>query len=278
MWIFVGIFVFVAAVFAFFQMPASKTKSDFQNSVDAKTANIQKQEGVFSEEDLFGLPAPVQRFFRHCGYLGTSKMAYTRASFRDVDFKMSEDKTVKIDYIQYNFVEKPERFAYIDSRVYGVPFEGFDSYENGSGSMKGTLGKVIPLFDQQGESMDKSCLVTVLAECFLAPGVALQDYISWEEIDDTHARATISYYDISASGVFTFNEKGEVISFRTADRTSVDMDGTVREAEWSAIYSDYKDNNGIRQPSVLISIWHYPEGDYVYFNENKSEVLIEYYN
>ena len=278
MWIFIGIFIFVAVVFVFFQFPASKTKYDFQKSVDTKIANAQKQKGAFSEEDLIGLPAPVQRFFKSCGYLGTPKMSYARASFRDVNFKMSDDKTIKINYVQYNFVEKPERFAYIDSRVYGVPFEGFDSYENGSGSMKGTLGKVITLFDQQGTDMNKSCLVTVLAECFLVPGMALQNYISWQDIDDTHARARISYYNISASGVFTFNEKGEVISFRTSDRTSVDMDGTAREAEWSAIYSDYKDNNGIRQPSVLISIWHYPEGDFVYFNEKKSEVSIEYYN
>lgn len=148
---------------------------------------------------------------------------------------------------------------------------------NGAGSMKGTLGKVIPLFNQKGESMDKSSLVTILAECFIIPDVALQNYISWEEIDDTHAKGTITYYGISASGIFTFNEKGEVLSFRTSDRTSVDMTGVSRNAEWSATYSDYISNNGIRQPRVLTSIWHYSEGDSVYFNENKSEVMIEYF-
>lgn len=277
MWIFGFIIVFISGVFIFFLIPYSGTLSDFRKSVDSRIKNEKTQSGVFEEKDLVGLPAPVQRFFSSCGYLGTPKMSYIKASFRNVDFIMSEEKTIKINYTQYNFVKKPERFAYIDSSVFCIPFEGFDSYGNGVGSMKGTLGKVITLFNRKGESMDKSSLVTILAECFIVPNVALQDYISWEDIDDTHAKGTITYYGISASGVFTFNENGEVISFRTNDRTSVDMNGVVREAEWSAIYSDYKSMGGIKQPRVLTSVWHYSEGDLVYFNQNKSEVVFEYF-
>lgn len=278
MWVLAIIIVIIAGVLVFFNIPYSRTLSDFHKSVDSRISDIKTQTGVFEEKDLVGLPAPVQRFFRSCGYLGTPKMSYSKASFRNVDFVMSEGKTIKINYTQYNFADTPVRFAYIDSSIFGIPFEGFDSFRNGAGSMKGTLGKVITLFNQTGESMDQSSLVTILSECFIIPNVILQDYISWEEIDDTHAKATITHGGISASGVFAFNENGEVISFRTKDRTSVDLNGVVREAEWSAIYSDYKDNNGIRQPSVLISVWHYPEGDCVYFNQNKSEVVIEYFN
>lgn len=125
--------------------------------------------------------------------------------------------------------------------------------------------------------MNKSSLVTILAECFIVPNVALQDYIKWEEIDDKHAKATISYYGILASGVFTFDENGEVLSFKTSDRVAIDMNGSTREAEWSAIYSDYQNVNGIKKPKVMKAIWHYPEGDSVYFNENKASVVIEYY-
>lgn len=68
-----------------------------------------------------------------------------------MDFVMSDKKTIKFDYKQYNLVERPERFALISSSLSGIPFEGLDSYENGKGSMKGMLAKVIPLFDQRGE-------------------------------------------------------------------------------------------------------------------------------
>lgn len=278
MWIFFSVLlVIVAALVIFFKLPFSKTKSEFNNLIGSKTTAAPKYSDVFTEEDIKYLPSPVQKYFRYCGYLGKPKMSYMKATFSDVDFKMSESRTVKIDYTQYNFVEKPERFALISSSLFGIPFEGFDSYGNGTGSMVGRLAKIITLFDQRGKSMDKACLVTILAESLIVPNAALQDYIIWETIDDTHARAVISYYGISADGIFTFDENGKWLSFKTSDRVATDMNGNERQAEWSAIISDYKDNNGILQPAVLQSIWHYPEGDSIYFNENKVGVSIEYY-
>jgi len=278
MWIFVGIvLIILASVAIFFKLPYSKTVSEFNDVINKHIINADEKLSVFKEADIEGLPLPVQMYFKYCGYIGTPKMSYMKATFEDVDFKMSKYKTIKIDYTQYNFVERPERFALINSSLYGISFEGFDSYENGVGSMKGSIAKVITLFDQRGEDMDRACLVTILAECLIVPNVALQDYIKWESIDDTHAKATINYYGISASGIFTFNEEGAMVSFRTKDRVATNMDGSTTEAEWSAIICGYKEVNGLKYPDKLQSIWHYEEGDSTYFNENKSSVSIEYY-
>jgi hypothetical protein len=278
MWIFTLIaFIFITAVIIFFKLPNSRTLSEFRNVVNNRIINTAKYSDTFTEKDLKDLPLSVQKYFKYCGYLGTPKMSYMKATFTNIDFKMSENKTVKIDYVQYNFVEKPERFAFIDSSLFGIPFEGLDSYKDGAGSMKGIIAKIIPLFNQQGESMNKSSLVTILAECLVIPNVALQHYINWEKIDDTHVKATISYYGISASGVFTFDEYGAMLSFKTKDRVATDMNGSTIEAEWSAIFSDYQNVNGLKQPKVFQSIWHYAEGDSIYFNKNKDGVAIEYY-
>jgi len=277
MWIVALVVLVIAAVVVFFKLPYSKTLSEFQETAGSKIKNTAHFSDIFSESDLQGLPSPLKKYFKYCGYPGTPKMSYMKASFKNVDFVMSENKTIKIDYVQYNFVEKPDRFAYIKSSLSGIPFEGFDSYQDGVGSMKGTIAKLITLFDQRGEDMDRSCLVTVLAESLVVPNAALQDYIKWEEIDDTHAKATISWNGISASGIFTFDEQGRVLYFKTGDRVATGMDGSKREVEWSAVYSNYKNVNGLNQPTVLQSIWHYPEGDSVYFNENRAEVSIEYY-
>lgn len=261
----------------FFKLPYSKTASEFGHTVADKISGTAIYSDVFKEEDLVDLPLPVQKYFRNCGYLGTPKMSYMKASFSDVDFIMSPEKTIKIDYVQYNFVEMPDRFALISSSLLGIPFEGLDCYLDGAGSMKGTFAKIITLFDQRGPEMDKSSLVTVLAECLLVPNTALQTYIEWEAVDDTHSKAIISWHGISASGIFSFDEEGKALSFRTSDRTATDMQGVARQAEWSGIYSHYQKTNGVMQPTVLQSIWHYPEGDCVYFNENKSIVKIEYF-
>lgn len=270
------VIILIAAVVIFFNIPFSKTRSEFSKVINTMITNAPENTGIFTKEDIKDLPLPVQKYFEYCGYLGTPKMSYMKATFKNVAFKMSADKNIKIDYTQYNFVNKPERFAFIDSSLYGIPFEGFDSYRDGVGSMKGSIAKAITLFDQRGDSMDKASLVTILAECLVIPNVALQDYIQWEAIDATHAKATITYYGISAGGTFTFDKNGLMISFKTKDRVATNMDGSTREAEWSAIIIDYQILNCLRQPKVLQSIWHYPEGDSIYFNENKSSVLIEF--
>ncbi|NLT58975.1 MAG: hypothetical protein GXX99_08445 [Clostridiales bacterium] len=258
------------------RLPFSPTRTAFEKVVEEKIAATGEIGEVFTEQDIAGLPLPVQNYFRHCGYLGTPKMAYMRASLTDVDFVMSAKKTLKIDYSQFNLVQRPERFALISSSLYGIPFEGLDAYENGRGSMKGVLAKWIPLFDQRGEDMDRACLVTWLAECLMFPNAALQEFVAWKPIDDTHAQATITWEGLSASGVFTFAESGELQAFRTGDRVAVDMQGNRTLADWSAYLREYREVSGILQPTVIQSVWHYPEGDCIYFNEQALAVSIRY--
>lgn len=81
MWILVA-FVLIAAVIVFIKMPYSKVASEFRGIVDNKIFNTEKQGDVFTEEDLKGLPLPVQKYFRYCGWLGTPKMSYMKASLQ----------------------------------------------------------------------------------------------------------------------------------------------------------------------------------------------------
>jgi len=277
MWITLAVVIFImAGVAVFFRVPYSPTVSQFQNLTAEQIETAASASGMFTEEDIRHLPLPVQRYFRYCGYLGTPKMAYMKASLSGVDFVMSETRTIKIDYKQFNLVERPNRYALISSSLYGIPFEGLDAYANGTGSMKGTLGKIFRLFDQRGENMDRACLVTWLAECLMVPSAALQDFVKWETVDDTHAKASISWKGISASGVFSFAENGELLAFRTGDRVAIDMDGKETKAEWSAFFRKYHSANGLLQPTVIQSVWHYAEGDCVYFNQNEAIITIQY--
>jgi hypothetical protein len=263
----IGILVCVIGILIiFFNIPSSKTKTEFGRTVTGLINEADHKEYVFRKEDIAGLPAPVQRYFTYCGYIGTPKMSYIKIDYRDVDFLFDKDKPIKIDYTQYNFVNKPNRIAYIDSSMYGIPFEGLDSFLGGRGSMKGVLAKLFTLFDQTGAVMDQSSLVTFLSEILLIPNAALQDYIKWEAIDDLRAKATIFCYGISASGVFTFDENGEMLSFETDDRSAVTTDGSSETIKWSVICNEYVDIDGIKRPTVFQAVWHYKSGDLVYFD------------
>jgi hypothetical protein len=197
-WILGIVILFIFSIVVWFNIPYSPIKSKFAKLTSYQISKTETQNGVFTKADISKLPSPLQKYFQFCGYIGTPKMSNMKAYYSDVNFVKS-GKNLKIKYTHYNFVDKPERIALIDTSMFSIPFEGIDAYQNGVGSMKGVFAKSITLFNETGEAMNKSSLADCLAESLLMPNLALQDFIKWEEIDETHAKATITYYGISAS-------------------------------------------------------------------------------
>ena len=264
------IFVLVGVLMVWFNISYSPVKKQFQNDVDSLVENnkLLYENEVFTKEDFADFPLSIQKYIEHCGYIGTPKMSYLKMEYQDVDFVQGRNGAkLKIDYTQYNFVKEPCRIALIDSSMFGVPFEGYDYYKSGTGGMKGVIAKAITLFDQTGADMDKACLATFLAESMFAPSILLQDYITFEEISDFEVQATITYGGQTASGVFTFNEQYEMLSFTTNDRAATGTDGSMEYIPWSALCNDYKvSENGIKYPTKFQAVWNYPDEDFIYFN------------
>lgn len=269
--------VLIGLILIWFHIPYSPVKRDFQNDIDAVMLQNQLQTNneVFTEEDFSSLPVAIQKYIQGCGYIGTPQMSYLKIEYHNVDFSQGRSgPTLKIDYTQYNFVGEPCRMALIDSSMFGIPFEGYDYYQDGTGGMKGVIAKAITLFDQTGADMDKACLATFLAESLFAPTILLQDYITFEEINDFEVRATINYKGQTASGIFTFNERYEMISFTTNDRAVANTDGTMEYIPWSALCGEYAAaENGIKYPTKFQAVWNYPDGDFTYFDGTISEVF-----
>lgn len=256
--------IIIVFILVFFNIPYSKTVNEFNAAVDRSMIISDKSNNIITLEDIKDLPKPLQKYFNYCGYIGKTKKSYMKLTIEDATL-ISNGKKLNVEYLQYNFVKKPIRLALIKSSLLGIPFQGFDSYENGIGSMKGVIGKTITLFDIRGNEMDKSCLATFLAESLLSPSIALQDYITWTEIDDLHAKATITYYNISASGVFTFDENGLYLSFETNDRYITNPDNSLTQLKWTSVIENYVDLDGILKPTSYKAIWNYPDRDFAYF-------------
>lgn len=277
MFIMLGILlIIIGAAMIWFHISYSPIKSDFRSDIDSLMSEnqLQTNNGVFTEEDFSNFPIAIQRYIENCGYIGTPKMSYLKMEYHNVDFMQGRNgPALTIDYIQYNFVNEPCRMALIDSRMFGIPFEGYDHYQNGKGGMKGVIAKVITLFDQTGADMNKACLATFLAESLFAPTTLLQDYIVFEELSDYEVKAIISYCGDTASGIFTFNEQYEMISFTTNDRAVTGTDGTMEYVPWSALCSEYQPaKNGIKYPTKFQAVWNYPDGDFIYFKGVISEI------
>lgn len=110
---------------------------------------------------------------------------------------------------------------------------------------------------------DQGTLVRFLAEIVWIPSAALSDYITWEEINLNSARATMSFGDITASGVFTFNDRGEPIGF-TAERYR-DVEGEFEMETWSISMDNYQMFDGIKVTAAGEITWELAEGDFTWY-------------
>lgn len=275
----ISIATIILILIVWFNIPYSPLKSDFKKDNEELQAKnkLYKSDDVFSAKDFEGFPTAIQKYVENSGYIGKKKMNFVKMQYHDVDFSQGrKGPNLKIDYTQYDYVSEPSRLALIESSMFGIPFQGYDYYSDGKGGMKGVIAKLFTLFNQTGEEMDKACLATFLAESMFAPTILLQDYIEFEEISEYQVKAKVTAYGQTVSGVFTFNEEYEMVSFSTNDRAVVGSDGTVEYVPWSAVCGNYKVGaNGIKAPSSFQAIWNYKDGDFIYFDGTISSITYE---
>ena len=268
-----------------FNIPYSPIKTQFNNDVEARLqsaatlANVNAEKSgtqaqTLDSASIANLPPLIQKYLETSGYIGSPKRSHLTMEYKDVDFGMGVNKPrIKIDYTHVDFADSPERLAFIDSKMFGIPFQGYDYYMNGKGGMKGVLAKLVTLFDQTGPAMDKACLITYLAEAFFLPEALLKDFITFKQIDEHTVEATITNKGITATGIFHFNDAYEMTSFTTNNRGQISPDGTIEYTPWEAQCENYKTySDGIKRPTVFRAVWKNKDGDFVYFDGKISKV------
>ena len=256
-----------------FNIPYSPVKTQFQNDVEARLQSATTITGTLDSASTASLPPLIQKYLETNGYIGSERRSYLTMD-KDVDFGMGVNKPrIKIDYTHVDFADSPDRLAFIDSKMFGIPFQGYDYYMNGKGGMKGVLAKLITLFDQTGPAMDKACLITYLAEAFFLPEALLKDFITFKQIDEHSVEATITNKGVTATGIFHFNDAYEMTSFTTNDRGQISPNGTIEYTPWEAQCENYKTySDGIKRPTVFRAVWKNKDRDFVYFDGEISKV------
>jgi hypothetical protein len=112
-----------------------------------------------------------------------------------------------------------------------------------------------------------------LGEMVWFPSLALSPHIAWESLNDTVAKATMTYKGTTGSGTFFFSAKGEVTKF-SALRYKGNEAGAKRY-EWIMQIADYKIFEGIKVPANMTSTWKLEESDWTWL---KLEVTDLKYN
>ena len=244
---------------------------NIEKEVEEIFSKVENKNEIVTKEDVERLPKNVQKWLQYSGVIGKKRITAVRLK-QKAEMSLAEDKAWMPVQAEQYFTSQEPSFIW-KANIKAAPFihiSGRDKYENGKGNM---LIKVLSLFtvaDSKGKEIDQGTLLRYLAETIWFPSAALNEYLTWEEIDEQNAKATMTYGDITASGVFTFNSEGEVVKFE-AERYGV-FDGEIRLETWSIPVRDYKQFEGIKIPTKGNVTWKLDTGDFNWFNFEVTEI------
>jgi hypothetical protein len=171
---------------------------------------------VATEEMLAGLPEPAQRYLRYAGVVGRPMVDTVRLRQECRMRPAPGGISLPLVAEQWYTVEPPGFIWDATVPIAGIPLvRGRDGYLEGRGMMTIRGGSVIPFVDAAGPEMNQASLLRHLSEIPWFPSAFLRDRISWEAIDDTHVRVSITDGDLRATGVLEIDAEGRLVAFRS---------------------------------------------------------------
>ena len=267
-----NVILLVPIIIAFAGSLPTSYKNLFKLEVDKGLKRYSTQE-LLTEEDIKHLPSPVQKYIRYSGAIGKEKLQNIRVVFRGQIKPKPDSDFLDFHAVQYNYFDEPSRAFYIESKMFGLPFDALHLYVGPNATMRVKIASLIQVVDAKGTEMNKGETVTMFNDmCFLAPGSLTNNNIEWESIDSLTVKARFTNQGNTITAILFFNEIGELINFSSNDRYE-SADGKVYTSyEWTTPLKNYKDFSGRRLASYGEAIWHKPEGEYCYGKFNLIEI------
>ena len=216
---------------------------------------------LLSEADIAMLPNPVQKYIRYTGAINKPKVKNMKIVF-DGEMREKGKDFFKFTSVQYNFFDEPTRLFFMKAKVYGVPVPGYHCYQNERATMQIKPLGLFNVVNIKGTEMNKAETVTVFNDmCLMAPASLIDKRIVWTAIDTLSAIANFTNGINSITAVLYFNEKGQLINFISDDRYAVNE---MKQYRFSTPVKDYTQMSGRNIWKYGETIWHYPDGEFVY--------------
>lgn len=218
------------------------------------------------EDGIKHLPTIVQKWLISSGVLENDRAVSVRL-FQEGEMKTSPDgKWMPFTASQYFNCFNPS-FVW-RTRVKPLPLtfmNGRDKLINGEGEMLIKLFSMITVGNERGnEKINTASMQRYLAEMCWFPSVAINDYIGWEAIEPTTAKAILTIGGKSVSGIFNFSSEGEMLSFETERYYGSGKDAVLEK--WLIEMVDYKKFDGIKIPHKCKVTWKLNAGDFNWLN------------
>ncbi len=256
----------VILIVCIFSIASCSYKTVYQKDItSAARINSGIQSSVLSEKHIESLPDPVQKYIRLTGCIGKPKVQNFKVEFEGKIRKNEQSEWMAFKCEQHNFMTIPTRLFFMDAHMKGFPVAGYHHFKNGKAVMDIRLLSLIKVQYAEGNEMDISETVTFFNDmCCMAPATLIDERIKWTENEKDTVKCSFTNNGITIHASLFFNEKGELINFKSNDRFAYKDNGTMTRIPWQTPLKAYKLVNGYYLPAQAEMIYNYPEGDLCY--------------
>lgn len=280
-WPTTAVIIFIIIIFAF--TAAALGKWQFNQQIESELNKLKEQnrkiptERAIKAEDLSELPEPVKLWLNQIGVLEKNRISAVHLKQKGLmKLEPEQSKWFKPKARQYVAVNQPGFLWQVDLAMLPViKTKGRDLFYQGNASMQIKIAGLLPVVDQKANAkINESALHRFLLELPWYPTAALNDYLGWEEIDSSTARATITYQGMEAAADFNFDQQGNLVSTEAMRYKESDEDA--ERLRCIGELREYKEVDGIKVPTGIDVSWYLPEGKFTWFKVEVEEISFEY--
>ncbi len=221
---------------------------------------------IISENDIVHLPQIVQKWIINSGSINNPIVQSVRLKQIGTMRTKPNSKWIPFEATQYFNVEDPS-FIW-QTKISTMPLInmlGRDKLKDGKGEMLIKLAGFVPVLNASDNTkINSGAMLRYLAETCWFPSAAINNYLSWESINSSTAKATFTYKNQSVSGIFSFNDKGDFIEFETERYYGGGRNSSLEK--WQITVEAYKIFNDIKIPYKSKVTWKLKEGNYNWLN------------
>jgi hypothetical protein len=249
---------------------------ELRDRLNASRIPVQPQIVRFDEID--GLPAPVQRYFRKTLQDEQPMVASVRMQHQGT-FNMSQTKNQWKPFTSEQQVIAQHPGFDWNGRIAilpGIPVLVHDAYVANEGILQAALFGLFSLVNLRDTGdVAKGELMRFFAEAAWYPTVLLPSQgIHWETVSDRSTQGTLTQGDISITLLFTFNEQNLIESVRSEARGRT-VGSKVIPTPWYGHFWNYQERCGMQIPLDGEVAWLLPDGAKPYWRGSLKEIAYE---
>lgn len=230
-------------------------------------------------DELDGLPAPVQRYFRRVLKEGHPVVAAAHVKHRGSFHMGGRPDAWKPFTSEQRVVMQRPGFVW-NARVEmfpGVPVQVHDAYLSGEGILHAAVLGLFTVAEMRGTgALAEGELMRFFAEAAWYPTALLpRQGVTWASVDNRSARATLVDGDISLTMLFAFNDEGliDTVSAEARGRT---VDDKILPTPWQGRFWNYQWRGGMLVPLSGEVSWLLADGPQPYWRGEIRELAYRF--